>query len=49
MERNSTKQWLIAIVAGVMLGASMTVMAAGNRAFVPMGKSCMRRARATIG
>ncbi|MDI4638292.1 MULTISPECIES: YncE family protein [Halomonadaceae] len=39
MERKSTKQWLNAIVAGVMLGASMAAMAAGSRAFVPMGSA----------
>lgn len=39
MERKSTKQWLNAIVAGVMMGASMAAMAAGNRAFVPMGSA----------
>ncbi|MCE0732953.1 YncE family protein [Halomonas sp. G15] len=37
MKRKSILPWLNSMVAGVMMGASITAMASGNHAFVPMG------------
>lgn len=39
MKRKSIRPWLNSMVAGVMMGASIAAMAAGNRAFVPMGSA----------